>query len=307
MTFNTKGLMSSVKQNWRTPVDLYQSLDREFHFDHDPCPHETMRDFSIDGLASEWGSCSFVNPPYKDIKYWIKKGHNEWKKGKTVVFLIPARTDTIYFHEYIYPYAELRFIKGRVKFDGNKTGAPFPSMIAILKSHFFNSVSQETVDVKSCKEASVAPTDVKLSSTDLGSKSASYNELGSASVHYTFKKEILKDNDIYDKIQVEEDSIDDFCALMDWTREQFFLRMDEVHDDNRMVTSTVYNNVKVGDVATESDKSVRSFGGETKCNGEGNNPRRFAYAQYCQGCRKDTVWYRKPDKAGTYCSECNED
>lgn len=79
------------------------------------------------------GGVNFVNPPYRTSKEWIKKGFEEWKKGKIVVFLIPARTDTKAFHEYIYPNAEIRFIKGRIKFKGATNSAPFPSMIAIFK------------------------------------------------------------------------------------------------------------------------------------------------------------------------------
>ena len=132
MTFNTKGLMSSLKQDWKTPDVLFKELNKEFQFNDDPCP--SYRPPNYDGLLAEWGTRSFVNPPYKDIKKWIEKGYNEWRKGKTIVFLIPARTDTKYFHEFIYPYAELRFIKGRLKFNDGKGSAPFPSMIAILKS-----------------------------------------------------------------------------------------------------------------------------------------------------------------------------
>ena len=131
-TFNTKGLMSSIKQDWKTPDNLFKQLNKEFNFNYDPCPSYRLKDY--DGLVCEWGERSFVNPPYKDIKKWIEKGYNEWRKGKLVVFLIPARTDTIYFHKWIYPYAELRFIKGRLRFNDGKGSAPFPSMIAILKS-----------------------------------------------------------------------------------------------------------------------------------------------------------------------------
>lgn len=129
MTFNTKGLMSSKKQDWTTPKELYQALDKEFKFDFDPCPVNP----SFDGLVTDWGKSNFVNPPYNRNKLWIKKGFEEWKKGKQVVFLIPARTDTSYFHDYLYHNAELRFIRGRLKFGEGKGSAPFPSMIAILR------------------------------------------------------------------------------------------------------------------------------------------------------------------------------
>lgn len=130
MTFNNKGLMSSIKQDWKTPIQFYHKLDVEFNFDFDPCPENPK----FDGLEIEWGKCNFVNPPYNQIKLWIEKGYNEWKLGKTIVFLVPARTDTQWFHKYLYPYAELRFIEGRLKFNDGKYSAPFPSMVAILKS-----------------------------------------------------------------------------------------------------------------------------------------------------------------------------
>lgn len=89
--------MSSLKQDWQTPKELYAELDKEFGFDFDPCPVNP----SFDGLSIGWGKVNFVNPPYKGIKDWVKKGFEEWQKGKTIVFLIPARTDTQYFHIYI--------------------------------------------------------------------------------------------------------------------------------------------------------------------------------------------------------------
>lgn len=124
-----KGCMLSNKQDWKTPVKLYKKLDEEFNFDFDPCPINP----SFDGLSIEWGKINFVNPPYNESAKWIEKGFNEYRKGKVVVFLLPARTDTKAFHNFIYPYAKLRFIKGRLKFDDGKSPAPFPSMICILR------------------------------------------------------------------------------------------------------------------------------------------------------------------------------
>ena len=131
MTFNTTGLMSSNKQDWETPQEFYDKLNLEFNFNFDPCPKNP----TFDGLSIEWKERNFVNPPYKTSKLWIKKGYEEWKKGKLVVFLIPARTDTKAFHEYIYNQAEIRFIRGRIKFIGGQglNPAPFPSMIVIFK------------------------------------------------------------------------------------------------------------------------------------------------------------------------------
>ncbi len=123
-------MFSSQRDNWKTPQGFYKALDSEFNFDHDPCPSKPKED----GLVSSWGGCSFVNPPYSDISNWMKKGFEEWKKEKTVVFLIPSRTDTRWWHEYCMKATEIRFIKGRLKFDDQKNSAPFPSALVIFKS-----------------------------------------------------------------------------------------------------------------------------------------------------------------------------
>ena len=120
---------TSARQNWKTPKAFYQALDAEFKFDFDPCPPKP----SFNGLEIDWGGATYVNPPYKDCAAWLKKGFEEWKKGKTVVFLIPSRTDTRYWHEYVMKATEIRFIKGRLNFDGHKNSAPFPSAIVIFK------------------------------------------------------------------------------------------------------------------------------------------------------------------------------
>ena len=122
-------LFSSQKQNWRTPERFYKELDQEFHFDFDPCPANP----TFNGLQIPWKDRNFVNPPYRDVAKWIKKGVGETKLGKLVVFLVAARTDAPWFHEYVLPYAkEIRFIKGRLRFSGHKGPAPFPSMIIVF-------------------------------------------------------------------------------------------------------------------------------------------------------------------------------
>lgn len=123
---------SSLRQNWRTPKALYQGLDAEFGFDFDPCPVNPK----FDGLNVEWHQCNFVNPPYgRQIGKWIDKGWKEYQKGKTVVFLIPSRTDTKWWHQYCMKATEIRFIKGRLHFDDQKSPAPFPSAIVIFKAN----------------------------------------------------------------------------------------------------------------------------------------------------------------------------
>lgn len=125
-----RALFSSANGCWKTPADFYAALDAEFHFDDDPCPEAGMF-----GLDRVWGQCSYVNPPYSNIRAWMEKGLAEYRLGKTVVFNVPARSDTKWFHEIVLPHAtEIRFIKGRLRFDGAKNSAPFPSAIIIFKA-----------------------------------------------------------------------------------------------------------------------------------------------------------------------------
>lgn len=109
--------------NWKTPKWLYDSLNKEFNFDFDPCPYSESEPL-FDGLACEWGKSNFVNPPYsrKLKELFIKKAVEESKLGKTVVMLLPVSTSTKIFHEIILPNKkEIRFIKGRVAFEGYNT------------------------------------------------------------------------------------------------------------------------------------------------------------------------------------------
>ena len=125
----TAYINKSKSDGWITPLDLYNKLNKEFNFNFDPCPINP----TFDGLNIEWKERNFVNPPYSELKLWIEKAYKEYEKGKLVVMLIPARTDTIAFHKYIYNQAEIFFIKGRLKFSNSKNSAPFPSMIVIFK------------------------------------------------------------------------------------------------------------------------------------------------------------------------------
>lgn len=120
---------SSQRTDWQTPDDVYVALCKEFAFDFDPCPPNPQ----FDGLACEWGASNFVNPPYgREIGHWLAKGFREWQKGKTVVFLVPSRTDTRWWHDYCMKATEIRFIKGRLKFKGAINSAPFPSAIVVF-------------------------------------------------------------------------------------------------------------------------------------------------------------------------------
>lgn len=126
---------------WATPQDFFDKLNEEFKFTLDPCATKENAKCSTfftkeqDGLAQEWGGYTvFCNPPYgRQIKDWVKKSSDESKNSAaTVVLLVPARTDTKWFHEYVYGKAEVRFIKGRLKFGGCKDSAPFPNMVVIF-------------------------------------------------------------------------------------------------------------------------------------------------------------------------------
>jgi site-specific DNA-methyltransferase (adenine-specific) len=124
-----KGLFSSARSHWSTPKELYLELNKEFHFDDDPCPlHGTG------GLDRDWGRSTFVNPPYgREITAWLKKAHEESLKGKTIVCLVPSRTDTRWWHDYCMRAVEIRFLRGRLKFGESKNSAPFPSAVVIFK------------------------------------------------------------------------------------------------------------------------------------------------------------------------------
>lgn len=138
---NLKVHFSSQSNEWATPQDFYNKLNKEFNFNLDPCATKenakcekffTEKD---NGLLKSWGGyIVFCNPPYgRGLKKWVQKASEESKQLNTkVVMLIPARTDTSYFHDYIYGKAKIRFIRGRLKFGDSKNSAPFPSMIVIF-------------------------------------------------------------------------------------------------------------------------------------------------------------------------------
>ena len=139
----TDVIFSSIRMDWGTPKDLFDSLDNQFHFTLDPCAndqnHKCEKYFTEkqDGLKQDWaGERVFCNPPYgRDVSKWVKKCYDETNDGncRLAVMLLNARTDTRWFHEYIYHKAdEIRFIKGRLQFEGSTNRAPFPSMIVIF-------------------------------------------------------------------------------------------------------------------------------------------------------------------------------
>jgi phage N-6-adenine-methyltransferase len=137
-----QGLMTSNTDEWATPLDLFQELDREFGFTLDVCAddwnHKTeiYFDQEANGLEQDWTGVCWMNPPYgRQIGLWLKKALESSGGGATVVCLVPARTDTAWWHDYA-AKGEIRFIRGRIKFvgrEGVKDAAPFPSAIVIFR------------------------------------------------------------------------------------------------------------------------------------------------------------------------------
>lgn len=134
-------LFTSNSDEWATPQWLFDELNEEFNFTLDPCATNENHKVSnyltkeSNGLAISWGGEKvFCNPPYSEIDKWVEKAFRETRTDNTlVVLLIPSRTDTRYFHNYIYQRSEIRFVKGRLKFGESKNSAPFPSMIVIFR------------------------------------------------------------------------------------------------------------------------------------------------------------------------------
>ena len=130
---------SSATDVWATPQDYFDTIAREFAFDLDVCAlpenAKCARYFTpeVDGLAQTWSGVCWMNPPYgRTIGLWMRKAHLASRQGVTVVCLVPARTDTRWWHDYAIK-GEIRFIKGRLKFGNAKTNAPFPSALVIFR------------------------------------------------------------------------------------------------------------------------------------------------------------------------------
>ena len=139
---DAKVLFSSKSMEWATPRPFFMRLNEEFGFTLDPCaqPHNALcsKYFTEedDGLIQSWqGHRAFVNPPYgRAVGAWVKKCYEESRKpDTTVVMLIPARTDTKYWHNYVMKADELHLVKGRIKFGGGTNSAPFPSAVVVFR------------------------------------------------------------------------------------------------------------------------------------------------------------------------------
>lgn len=140
---NTDLFFSSKTDQWSTPQDFFDQLDKEFHFTLDPCADETNHKCDKyftkeqDGLKQSWiGETVFCNPPYgRKVGKWVEKCFLEVYSGgcHCAVLLLFANTDTKWFHDWIYHKAEVRFIKGRLKFGGGRVNLPKPSMVVIFR------------------------------------------------------------------------------------------------------------------------------------------------------------------------------
>ena len=148
----SKVLFSSKSVEWPTPVAFFKQLNDEFNFTLDPCAtHENAtcdRYYTVkeDGLAQNWGKERvFCNPPYgRHVAGWARKCFEASNNGALVVLLIPARTDTRWFHQWVLGKADIRFVKGRLKFGDGKNAAPFSSIVAIF--HPFGSMAQQAAN-----------------------------------------------------------------------------------------------------------------------------------------------------------------
>ncbi len=133
-----QGLFTSNTDIWATPQDFFNKMNDEFHFELDVCATsenakcEKYFTEETNGLEQEWTGVCWMNPPYgRVIGDWMKKAYESSLKGATVVCLVPARTDTKWWHDYAMK-GEIRLIKGRLKFGDSQNSAPFPSAVVIF-------------------------------------------------------------------------------------------------------------------------------------------------------------------------------
>lgn len=139
MSFDRETMFSSKTDLWSTPQDLFDDLDRVYRFEVDVCATPENAKCAVfytrehDGLAQDWRGTCWMNPPYgREIGKWVAKARRSAEEnGATVVCLLPARTDTRWWHEHC-ALGSVTFIKGRLKFGGSNTGAPFPSAIVVF-------------------------------------------------------------------------------------------------------------------------------------------------------------------------------
>jgi site-specific DNA-methyltransferase (adenine-specific) len=145
------GRQDSTLRTWETPPAFFAALDAEFHFTLDaaalPKTAKVATFFSpeTDALAQRWAGVVWVNPPYGQgvLSAWVAKAYEESRRGAIVVALVPARTDAHWWHEFALRAAEIRFVRGRIRFVGAASTAPFPSAVLVFRPPVFGSIEAE--------------------------------------------------------------------------------------------------------------------------------------------------------------------
>lgn len=141
------GILQQPKSHeWTTPPEFFAALDAEFGFtldaaashDNALCPAYYCGEWGRDGLTQPWTGVVWCNPPYgNEIGQWVERGYRQAQLGATVVMLIPARTETRYWHDFVMKASEIRFVKGRLRFGGVTAekghNAPFPSAVVVFR------------------------------------------------------------------------------------------------------------------------------------------------------------------------------
>ncbi len=143
-----RGKFASIRNDWTTPDELFREIDAEFGFTLDAAASAENKkvaaffDKKIDAMTQDWAPHRiWLNPPYGEgykLSQWVKKAHDEAQRGATVVMLIPARTNTNWFHDYCLGKAQVRFIRGRPKFGGAEHGLPQPLCFVIFEPKYFD-------------------------------------------------------------------------------------------------------------------------------------------------------------------------
>lgn len=150
-----KGLFTSDNAEWETPQGLFDTLNEEFGFNLDAAATaenakcENYWTKEDDALTKPWAGRVFCNPPYgREIGKFVEKGLKEANHGSIVVMLLPARTDTRWWHDYVMLASEIRLIKGRLKFGDSKNSAPFPSCIVVFRGLTWSDIYVSAIDTK---------------------------------------------------------------------------------------------------------------------------------------------------------------
>lgn len=136
-----RAMMTSKTCEWETPQAFFDALNSKYFFETDvyatagnaKCAHYYTRE--QDGLAQEWSGVCWMNPPYgREIGKWVRKAYESSMRGATVVCLLPARTDTAWWHDFCLPHGKITYVRGRLRFGGAKDSAPFPSAIVVFEN-----------------------------------------------------------------------------------------------------------------------------------------------------------------------------